>query len=255
MHRFLLINNNPAVSKLVETSFQQLGIELTQISSYNSLVLERYIGIIIDSQMYDKGYIEDLIALSDLPSLIYIKNADEISPEGVKYSIKKPFLPTDFIRFIDDIIKENRNLNYLDTRPKKSIFETLQDSTEKNPTNKILKNDELEEIQNIMFDAMFNEKLEPKSDDIETFKNYDEIEKQNRFFLDDVLSLNELDEKEMQIAFNNELDSQKISFEVVKDELKHSIEHSVTSLAMQSSVLRETLKGLKMNIVITFEDK
>lgn len=262
LQRFLLINDNPAVSKLVETSFNKLGIELTQISNYNDLVLGRYIGIIIDSQMYNKSYLEDLSALSILPSLIYIKSTYEFLPDGVEYFIEKPFLPTDFIIFINNIIKNNSDMEDLHVKPKENIFEILKDINEKPQTNKILKNDDVTEIQDIMFDDIFDMKRDSDFEDISDFKDYEELEKNERkssFFDSDIEDLDELSEEAIQNVLDNALMSvykpQKTSFEVVKDELKHTIEHSVAALAMQSQILRETLKGLKMNITITFEDK
>ena len=253
MQRFLLINNNKAVSKLVETSFKQLGFELTQISDYHDLVLDGYLAIIIDSQMYDQSYIEDLGALSSLPSLIYIKKIDEFSPQGIKYFIQKPFLPTDFIAFMTNIINENEELKHLRAKLKNNIFDLPQNSNYR--TNEILKDDDIQEIKDIFDDDMFsaNQDIE----EISSFKNYEDIEES--LHDNEIFNLNDLSEYAIQNVLNEHepitSSTQKTSFEVVKNELQHTIEHSVATLAMQSQILRETLKGLKMNITITFEDR
>jgi uncharacterized membrane protein len=253
------------VSKLVETSFKQLDIELAQISSYDDLTLERYLGIIVDSQMYDQSYIEDLGALSVLPSLIYLKQLNEFTPKDVKYSINKPFLPTDFIVFINNIIKENEELKGLHIKPKEDFFDVFNnddnDDTEENAqtNNNVLKEDDIEEIKDIFDDDLFG--LNSPHEEADTFKDYEKLEEEEKetTHIDDFLDLDTLSEDDIQNALekepNDELLQPEVSFEVVKDELKQTIEHSVTTLAMQSNILRETLKGLKMNIIITFEDK
>jgi uncharacterized membrane protein len=109
--RFLLINTNPAVSKLINASLNRIGHEVTEISDYNSSSLDTYIAIIIDSDSYKKEYIDDLLAVSLAPSLIYLKAQDAEIPDNFQYVLKKPFLPTDFLAFIVSILSTTPELH------------------------------------------------------------------------------------------------------------------------------------------------
>ncbi|MDR1461509.1 MAG: hypothetical protein LBI78_07685 [Campylobacteraceae bacterium] len=109
--RFLLINTNPAVSKLINASLNRIGHEVTEADNYNSLSLDTYIAIIIDSDSYKAEYVDDLLAVSLAPSLIYLKGQDGKTPENFQYILRKPFLPTDFLAFIVSILTKTLELN------------------------------------------------------------------------------------------------------------------------------------------------
>jgi uncharacterized membrane protein len=108
--RFLLINTNPAVSKLVSASLNRIGHEAKEIGSYNDLPLDSFIAVIVDSDSYDASHIDDLLAVSIAPALVYLKQQDAPTPEGFQYALVKPFLPTDFITFIVSILKKHSEL-------------------------------------------------------------------------------------------------------------------------------------------------
>jgi uncharacterized membrane protein len=122
--RFLLINSNPAVSKLIDASLNRIGHEVTEISSYNSLSLDTYIAIIIDSDSYQTERTDDLLSLSLSPSLIYLKSQDKDVPENFQYVLRKPFLPTDFLAFIVSILTKTPELRRFVTEECKQ-FESI----------------------------------------------------------------------------------------------------------------------------------
>jgi uncharacterized membrane protein len=113
--RFLLINTNPAVSKLINASLNRIGHEVAETDNYNNLSLDTYIAIIIDSDSYKAEYTDDLLAVSLAPSLIYLKGEDGKTPENFQYILKKPFLPTDFLAFIVSILTTTPELNRFTT--------------------------------------------------------------------------------------------------------------------------------------------
>ncbi|MDR1976048.1 MAG: hypothetical protein LBQ18_03555 [Campylobacteraceae bacterium] len=108
--RFLLVNTNPAVSKLVSASLNRIGHETKEVNGYDDLPLDSFIAVIVDSDSYDHSHIDDLLAVSIAPSLIYLKQQDAPTPIGFQYALSKPFLPTDFISFIVSILKKNPEL-------------------------------------------------------------------------------------------------------------------------------------------------
>ncbi|MDR0580228.1 MAG: hypothetical protein LBG21_06465 [Campylobacteraceae bacterium] len=109
--RFLLINTNPAVSKLINASLNRIGHEIIEISDYNNLSLDTYIAIIIDSDSYKAEYADDLLSISLSPSLIYLKAQDKDVPQNFRYVLQKPFLPTDFLSFIVSILTKTPELH------------------------------------------------------------------------------------------------------------------------------------------------
>lgn len=256
MQRFLLINQNQAVSKLVTTAFEQLGFEYEEISNFDELKLKRYLGIVIDSQMYDKSFIEDTLSLSVLPSLIYLKKSDEFLPEGIRYYIEKPFLLTDFINFLNDIVENSKEFQNLNIKPRKNIFEALNEHMSKldNNQNNILKSDDIDEIKDIIDDSIFGTSNKDIPDEDVPFKDYELIEESIKKQPFEMISIDEIDEDDMMFALTGKKE-ESLSFEVVKGELRNAIEYSVATLSMQSSAVKEALKGLKMNITITFEDR
>jgi uncharacterized membrane protein len=122
--RFLLINTNPAVSKLINASLNRIGHEVTEIGDYNNLSLDTYIAIIIDSDSYKTEYMDDLLAVSLAPSLIYLKAQDKEVPKGFQYVLRKPFLPTDFLSFIVSVLNTASELHRFITLESKQ-FENI----------------------------------------------------------------------------------------------------------------------------------
>jgi uncharacterized membrane protein len=126
--RFLLINTNPAVSKLVGASVSRMGYGLTEIGDYSNLPLDTYIFVIVDSDSYKAGYMDDLLSISFAPSLIYLKTQGADTPQGITYAIEKPFLPTDFMAFMVSILQSNPKMSRFIT----SEIEQLKNSVLKN---------------------------------------------------------------------------------------------------------------------------
>jgi uncharacterized membrane protein len=108
--RFLLINKNPAVSKLVSASLERIGLGVSEIGDYAAMGLETYVLIIVDSDSFRADMTDDLLALSLAPSLLYLQ-ADELPvPSDIQYILKKPFLPTDFIAYLVSILQNTPEL-------------------------------------------------------------------------------------------------------------------------------------------------
>lgn len=246
MYKFLLINDNVAVSRLVDVSFKKLEYAFMEISDYKDLVLTQYVAIIIDSNMYDEGYIDDLKSLSILPSLIYLKKHNEDIPLNFNYSLEKPFLPTDFISFISGILENNKDVENqiapFDKNNEAEIKKAVKSSN-------ILKTHNYSELDN-----MDENRVQSAFERVDEATN--QTNKQNTYEEKQFLtkSLDNLEEKEIeQVLEKKSLLPKPIPVEVVKGELQNAINQSI-SVAMQSQILKEALKGLKLNITITFED-
>ncbi|MDY3133368.1 MAG: hypothetical protein SOW11_05155 [Campylobacter lanienae] len=155
--KVILLNNNPAVSKLVSVSLNKLGVEFVEIDKLESLASSDADLIICDSGLYD----------SRVDYLKYAKNQLFLIPRAKfeeynldpKNTLQKPFLPTDFI----DIIKEILNI-------KPTITQNNDITTQTTSTDNIKIGNEFGEIQDldsISFDS---------GDDLSSFGDFSDDE-------------------------------------------------------------------------------
>ncbi|WP_086282776.1 hypothetical protein [Campylobacter devanensis] len=102
--KVILLNNNPAVSKLVSVSLNKLGYTFAEIDNLEYLTSNDADLIICDSGLYDSkiNYLE--YAKNQL-FLIPRNRADEYNLAKSQI-LQKPFLPTDFIDVVKRILVE-----------------------------------------------------------------------------------------------------------------------------------------------------
>ena len=155
--KVILLNNNPAVSKLVSVSLNKLEFEFVEIDNLESLASGDADLIICDSGLYD----------SRVDYLKYAKNQLFLIPRtkfeeynlDPKNTLQKPFLPTDFI----DIIKEILNI-------KPTITQNNDITTQTTSTDNIKIGNEFGEIQDLD-DMKFD-----SGDDLSSFKDLSDDE-------------------------------------------------------------------------------
>ncbi|MDR2635776.1 MAG: hypothetical protein LBC08_02975, partial [Campylobacteraceae bacterium] len=169
--RFLLINTNPAVSKLVNASLNRIGHEAREIGNYDDLPLDSFIAVIVDSDSYSASHIDDLLAVSIAPSLIYLKQQNAAVPKGFQYSLAKPFLPTDFITFIVSILKKNSELKRFITSEAEEFVSMLPEEGRV----------EAKEEKKIETPALTPEEQEMENNFI-NFNFYDDLQKKEAIF-------------------------------------------------------------------------
>ncbi len=103
--RLLLINNNPAVSKLINLSAEKLGYEIDEIND-DSVDLKKSFDITItDSDSVDESSFLLLKESGGLGKVVYIGSRGIQKPEFADYMLYKPFLPTDFVELLKEIGK------------------------------------------------------------------------------------------------------------------------------------------------------
>ncbi|WP_086228670.1 hypothetical protein [Campylobacter sp. P0109] len=102
--KVILLNNNPAVSKLVSVSLNKVGYTFAEIDNLEYLTSNDADLIICDSGLYDSkiNYLE--YAKNQL-FLIPRNRADEYNL-AKSQTLQKPFLPTDFIDVVKRILVE-----------------------------------------------------------------------------------------------------------------------------------------------------
>lgn len=111
MH-FLLVNNNPAVSRLIVLSVEKLGFQIDEIPSFEDIPRESYDMVFINNVQYN----EEMVDLHRRDGLtrhfVYIGARGESKPSDMDFVIEKPFLPTDFIDLVTKIDTDsNENIS------------------------------------------------------------------------------------------------------------------------------------------------
>lgn len=101
--RLLLLNNNPAVSRLIKLSAEKAGYELDEFEDYGLVPLTTYDVILIDNELYDETMIAGVCESTGCDYIVYICQRGAKKPEAVNVSLEKPFLPTDFLVLLDKV--------------------------------------------------------------------------------------------------------------------------------------------------------
>jgi len=106
--RLLLINNNPAVSRLINLSAKKYGYEIEEFKSDDFDLNENYDVTITDNEAVSENSILLLRESGNLGDIIYIGPKGLPKPVYANYFLQKPFLPTDFIDMIKKIEKSKQ---------------------------------------------------------------------------------------------------------------------------------------------------
>ena len=101
--RLLLLNNNPAVSRLIKLSAEKAGYELDEFEDYGLVPLTTYDVILVDNELYEESAVAGLREHTGCDYVVYICQRGAKKPEAMNVSLEKPFLPTDFLVLMDKI--------------------------------------------------------------------------------------------------------------------------------------------------------
>ena len=101
--RLLLINRNPAVSRLIKLSAQKAEYELEEFESFDFVPSATYDIILVDNEVYDKDALLKFKELSICDYVVYICQRGSAKPEEADSILDKPFLPTDFLSELEKI--------------------------------------------------------------------------------------------------------------------------------------------------------
>ncbi|AFL67773.1 hypothetical protein [Sulfurospirillum barnesii] len=101
--RLLLLNNNPAVSRLIKLSAEKAGHELDEFDDYGLVPLHDYDVILVDNELYDETALAELKENIGCDYCLYICQRGAQKPDSVNVSLEKPFLPTDFLVLLEKV--------------------------------------------------------------------------------------------------------------------------------------------------------
>ncbi|WP_086300894.1 hypothetical protein [Campylobacter devanensis] len=178
--KVILLNNNPAVSKLVSVSLNKLGYTFAEIDNLEYLTSNDADLIICDSGLYDSkiNYLE--YAKNQL-FLIPRNRADEYNL-AKSQTLQKPFLPTDFIDVVKRILVEIPKSTKI-VEPKPSDIKVGDEFGQIHTNDKIdvfsdLNSDELLDDVNKLQDDFENSSFDDENheeQELEQFENLIEV--------------------------------------------------------------------------------
>ena len=99
--RLLLLNNNPAVSRLIKLSAEKAGYALDEFEEYGLVPQKTYDVILVDNEVYDEISLDALKEHVHSNYVVYICQRGAKKPEALNVALEKPFLPTDFLVLLD----------------------------------------------------------------------------------------------------------------------------------------------------------
>ena len=214
--KVILLNNNPAVSKLASVSLNKLGYEFVEIDNLETIVNNEADLIICDSGLYN----------SEVNYLEYAQNQLFLIPrnQSNQYDIaqneilQKPFLPTDFIDIIKVILKDTTQ----DIKP--SQKEPIPVDNDIKVGNKF---GEIQDIDEMDFSS--------SNDELSDFDDLDSNE-----------LLNQIDDMEDQFVENefNEFDDAELSFTEDVEDLNKGLEEITQIDEIKEEPIKEQLEEI-----------
>ena len=214
--KVILLNNNPAVSKLASVSLNKLGYEFVEIDNLETIVDNEADLIICDSGLYN----------SEVNYLEYAQNQLFLIPrnQSNQYNIaqneilQKPFLPTDFIDIIKVILKDTTQ----DIQPPQK--EPIPADNDIKVGNKF---GEIQDIDEMDFSS--------SNDELSDFDDLDSNE-----------LLNQIDDMEDQFVENefNEFDDTELSFTEDVEDLNKGLEEITQIDEIKEEPIKEQLEEI-----------
>ena len=266
----------------VATPFDEFDFEEEKNASLPSMDQENTDSDVIEEEMHnpsvlDKDDIDEVKQLLDESEEEEDeKEIDELSLEAL--NVEKDDLGTFFLdeeeKEEEPFVKEDESLSLDFDDASDLTFEDIPDEEETLAEESLTVDEEAEDQEEIIndFTEEIDEKIEEEKEQAleeeeELLPNvnvaidaFDEME-------EDIDSLDDLNENMLKQAFGEDIDIEEETLapvsvsaqknqdiEVIRDELENSIARSISSLA-QSGILREALKGMRLNISITFDEK
>ena len=230
--KFLLINTNQIVQKLVEITAKKAGANLTSIRESNEMGdLEQYDYVIIDDDCLSLDAKTYLNALKPKRKcLIYNKQGKRI--EGFDDYVQKPFLPTSILDIFTAQLGHENTQNGVEAETGKvSIIEDIGDES----ANLSLDNlDEgLSEIDSLLEDSALDEHIssEDTTPKVNTESNQEEQapNEQDAQTAEEDIAQEEISENE----------SEEISLENTNEDANTDEEVSLEELELNDAVLEE----------------
>lgn len=202
--KFLLLNDNPVVNKLVTLSAQKTGDELVAAEGAEEIEAADYDLLIIDHAVYNTALLDAIREKITYRRALFIAPRGEEVPEGFDKVINKPFLPTDLVEFFSEQIIEANDETRLDLDNIESEQGDISSSTEEEVLPELAEEELIEELDLDLPEDMF----ETEEENVEEEGVEDLFDEKLLSDIEEDLSLDDLagfDEQEGGILDEDEL--------------------------------------------------
>jgi uncharacterized membrane protein len=249
--RILLLNTNPAVSRIVALAASQLSAELEEVAHLSEISRIEYDAVIVDDGAFDEGTAATLDALHAARKVFLSGRAygDEIE-DGFDDVLQKPFLPVQIAALIQSSQTDSTQLRAQENESEDNHLET-----EENDEFFFFLEDEMQEREESVLDEREVERIKAlleESDDVEEETQYDDDyeAKKVRVITENLQKegLEIVDEEEIVDTLTEKNDNGN---ETVKMDAETFID-LITSIKPKK--LRKLLKGATVTLSITFKE-
>lgn len=229
--RLLLLNNNPAVSRLIRLSVEKVGYHLDEYNDYALVPLQKYDLILVDNEMYHENEFKSMCEQSECGYSIYIGQRGHTKPESTNVLLEKPFLPTDFLGLLE---KVKNVLSSFKVEPKNEMIDLNTESPFEEEKTQAFDIDSLESLPSSLESLGFEE------DDYAVAR-----ESEKSLSLDDLPEeLNLFEEPTNEVVFaSSELEKDEVTLptfelemETEEDVLETSLSHPIEELNLEEEI-------------------
>lgn len=251
--RLLLINNNPAVSRLINLSAKKYGYELEEFKSDDFDLNENYDVTITDNEAVSENSILLLRESGNLGDIIYIGPKGLPKPVYANYFLQKPFLPTDFIDLIKKIEK-SKNEKEIKKEEAKSIneddIESFVEHDEDDIDDSGMMALDLDELDSLDLPMPDDELYDEKGEKIDNNEENENLQEDNEN-LEDIIGESDVE----QVV--DELSAEELSVSEEPDEEDFKLEsEDDTSSEVNPSILdSEDIDEVKQLLIDDVEDE
>lgn len=262
--KIVLLNDNPVVSRLISIGLSKLGYEFSEvedIAGIGDIDL-----LICDSALMSENFNYESLA----KSVVYLVPKNYIKQDNQKHLLQKPFLPTDFIGIVEEIIstmdtKEDKTASVDEFTDISDTFEDIENldfdidnikdmDTNDNADEKIDDSalsggddGDLNELSNMVHE------IDEMSDEID---DYEDLNKEDLNKMDNdnlAQGLDDISEAEIKQALGMQ-EAADIAVNVDLDALKDKISKQVTA-QIETLISKNALDGIKISVNVNLEKK
>lgn len=251
--RLLLINNNPAVSRLINLSAKKYGYELEEFKSDDFDLNENYDVTITDNEAVSENSILLLRESGNLGDIIYIGPKGLPKPVYANYFLQKPFLPTDFIDLIKKIEK-SKNEKEIKKEEAKSIneddIESFVEHDEDDIDDSGMMALDLDELDSLDLPMPDDELYDEKGEKIDNNEENENLQEDNEN-LEDIIGESDVE----QVVDELSAEELSVSEEPDKEDFKLESEDDTSSEVNPSILDSEDIDEVKQLLIDDVEDE
>lgn len=251
--RLLLINNNPAVSRLINLSAKKYGYELEEFKSDDFDLNENYDVTITDNEAVSENSILLLRESGNLGDIIYIGPKGLPKPVYANYFLQKPFLPTDFIDLIKKIEK-SKNEKEIKKEEAKSIneddIESFVEHDEDDMDDSGMMALDLDELDSLDLPMPDDELYDEKGEKIDNNEENENLQEDNEN-LEDIIGESDVE----QVVDELSAEELSVSEEPDKEDFKLESEDDTSSEVNPSILDSEDIDEVKQLLIDDVEDE